>query len=44
MQSDDKYDKKEYQERLEQQFMQIIRQQFPIDESDDEKEERKSIT
>ncbi len=36
MQSDDKYNKVEYQERMEQQLMQMIKTQFPVSDSDEE--------
>jgi hypothetical protein len=35
MNSEDKYDKKEFQARMETQFLNMIKSQFPIDEDDD---------
>ena len=43
MQSDDKYDKKEFQERMEQQFLNILKQQFPVDENEEEESKNPKI-
>ncbi|CDW85195.1 UNKNOWN [Stylonychia lemnae] len=34
--SEDKFDKKEFQERMETQFLNMIKKQFPVDDSDDD--------
>ncbi len=39
MNSEDKYDKKDFQERMEKQFMQMIKQQFPVSSSGSEEDE-----
>ena len=39
MNSEDKYDKVEYQERIEKQLLKALMNQFPVEEDDEQKQD-----